>query len=238
MLALGGRPYDGAYNTSLNGIRIGINREKELSDVQDSPEEISAFDDFCKLLTNAGATIIDGINLDADYKTRRTIMQHEFKACINHYLATAAKNTDMRTLQDIIEFNQANAATALKYGQSLLLDSQNKSSGRFTEPEYIEALMAREKAIAEIDNVFEANNLDILMGEAFVYIAPYTGFPSMTIPIGQWQEDKFFQMPIPAFFTARRFDEATMIKVAHAVENIINLRLCPVDTIFNQNAQQ
>jgi len=194
--------------SSLKGVRIGINRTVELKDVQDSPDEILLFDNLCKMLTDAGAVIINEIEMDPNYKTRRTIMQHEFKACINHYLATAAGNTEMNTLNDIIMFNQANAATALKYGQSLLLDAQNKVSGLLTEPDYLEALITREKAIAEMDNIFDTNNIDILLGNAFVYIAPYTGFPSMTIAPN-------------AFFTARRFDEATMLKAAYALEAIL-----------------
>jgi len=208
---------------SLDGIRIGLNRAKELpEDAQE--EDIAIFNNLCNLLTQAGAVLVDNIEMTPHYDTRRTIMQHEFKACINHYLATAAGSTEMSTLKDIIEFNQANAELALKYGQSLLLDSQNKSSGRFTEPAYLEALLTRDKAITEMDSIFDSNNIDILLGQAFVYIAPFTGFPSMTIPIGQRQDNN---MPIRAFFTARRFDEATMIKVAYAVENILGLCLRP-----------
>jgi len=210
---------------NLDGIRIGLNRAKELDGIQEDDEDITAFDRFCDLLKNAGAILVDGLEMEPRYDTRRIIMHHEFKACMNNYLSSRlGKTTKMRNLQDIIEFNHANAATALKYGQSLLLDAQNKSSGNLTEPAYLEALIEREKAISEMDSLFERHNLDVLLGDTFVYIAPFTGFPSMTIPIGQRIDNN---MPLHASWVARRLDEAKMINIAYIVEKLLGLSLRP-----------
>jgi len=211
---------------NLEGIRIGLNRKKELANIPEEDEAIVNFDQLCETLTKAGATLIDGLEMEPRYDTRMTIMQHEFKACINHYLCPY-KNTDnikMRSLRDIIEFNQANADVALKYGQSLLLDAENKASGNLTEPAYLEALLEREKAITEMDALFETHNLDVLLGDTFVYIAPFTGFPSMTIPTGQRKDSN---MPLHASFTAKRMDEGKMIKVAYILEKLLNVSIKP-----------
>ena len=226
-------PYARVYMESLtgerlDGVRIGLNRAKEFEhwSMKDDDESKAAFDSFCDMLKSAGAILVDNLEMEPCYDTRRVIMQHEFKACMNHYLnnSVASRSGEMRTLEDIIRFNQANAATALKYGQSLLLDAQNKSSGNLTEPEYIEALLEREKAIVEMDNLFNEHNLDVLLGDVFVYIAPFTGFPSMTIPTGQRQKNN---MPLRASFTARRLDEAKMISVAYIAEKMLGLNLRP-----------
>ncbi|MCL2405429.1 MAG: amidase family protein, partial [Defluviitaleaceae bacterium] len=171
---------------NLSGIRIGLNRAKELANIQEGDEKIAAFDRLCELLENAGAILIDNLEMQPRYDTRMTIMHYEFKACMNSYLSRRSfRAQKIQSLKDIIDFNQANAATALKYGQSLLLDAQNKASGNMTEPAYLEALIEREKAITEMECLFDKHNLDVLLGNTFAYIAPFTGFPSMTIPIGQ-----------------------------------------------------
>ena len=211
----------------LDGIRIGLNREKEFEKTPENDEAIAAFDKFCELLTEAGATLVDNIEMESRFDTLVTIMRYEFKACINDYLSnniTTGRGTKMRSLKDIIEYNQANAAIALKYGQSLLLEAENKASGNLTEPAYLEALIEREKAITEMDGLFTKHNLDVLLGDTFGYTAPFTGFPSMTIPIGQRQDNN---IPLHAYWTARRLDEAKMITVAYIVEKLLGLSLRP-----------
>jgi len=208
----------------LGGIRVGLNRKLELKDVQDNPDDIAAFDQICNLLTEQGAVLVDDLEMQPHYDTRGTVMQHEFKACMDYYLSTLAGSTKMRTLRDIIEYNQANAPVALKYGQSLLLDAENKVSGAFTEPKYLEALAKREQSILEMDKLFDKNNVDILLGQTFAYIAPFTGFPSITFPIGQRQDNN---MPVQAYFAARRFDEAMLIRVAYIIEQALGLRMRP-----------
>ena len=45
----------------LKGIRIGLNRTKELANLPEGDEAIAAFDKLCNLLTKAGATLVDDI---------------------------------------------------------------------------------------------------------------------------------------------------------------------------------
>jgi len=210
----------------LDGIRIGINRTKEFEKTPEGDEAIAAFDKLCDMLLEAGATLVDNIELESCFDTLVIIMQHEFKACMNAYLSSNADTNagKPRTLKDIIEFNQAHAATALKYGQSLLLEAENKASGNLTEPVYLEALLKREKAITEMDSLFDKHNLDVLLGDNFVYTAPFTGFPSITIPIGQRQDNN---MPLRAAWTARRLEDAKMIQVAYIVEKLLGTSLQP-----------
>jgi amidase len=218
------KDYTGSIkNAGLRGVRIGIKCKKEETENKENQHEAAAdFTRLCQLLTEAGAELVGGIDFEPEYETRMTIMKHEFKAAMNYYLSTLTHGPS--TLAEIIEYNQANAAAALKYGQSLLLDAQNNSSGTLTEPEYLNALIQREKAIKEFDGLFEKYNVDILLGEAFAYTAPYTGHPSMTIPTGQNPEDK---VPFKACFAARKNDEGTLIKVGYALEKLLDITLRP-----------
>lgn len=206
----------------LKGVRIGVNRSRTHVEPVAPEEDRAIFDRLLGALSKAGADLIDHVDVEATPAIRH-IMMGEFKACMNYYLSTLGEKSKMKTLRDIIECNQAHAATALKYGQSILLDAQNETSGSMTEPEYIQALLAREKAIAQLDTLFDKNGIDVMLCEAHTNIAPFTGFPSMTIPIGQ-REDK---MPMSSYWMARRFDEARLLKVVYAAGQILDLRLRP-----------
>jgi len=210
----------------LDGIRIGINRPRstEAFKVPEiSEEDKAAFNRLCCLLSDAGAVLVDCISMDYMYNMKRTL-NNEFKSCLNYYLSTLQGSTKMKNLKDIIEYNQCHSAAALKYGQSVLLDAENNTSGAMIESSYIEGLVEREKTIAELDKVFDDNRIDVMLCEIFTNIAPFTGFPSMTIPIGQNKESN---IPIGSYWIARRFDEVSLLKVGYVVEQLMRLCLRP-----------
>lgn len=210
----------------LDGIRIGINRPQNTQTFkvpEVSEESKIAFDNLCSLLSDAGAVLVDTIRLDYMYNMRG-IMNNEFKPCLNYYLSTLNGSTKMKTLDDIVRYNQKHGATALKYGQSILLDAENNTSGALTEMAYIEGLVEREKTIGELDKIFDENQIDVMLNEAFTNIAPFTGFPSMTIPIGQSRDTG---VPLSSYWIARRFDEASLIKVCSVAERLLGLSLRP-----------
>ena len=61
----------------------------------------------------------------------------------------------MNTLKDIIQFNRDNDKTCLKYGQLLLEECENNTSGKMNEVEYFEGIKEREDTI----KVLEKNNI-------------------------------------------------------------------------------
>jgi len=92
-----------------------------------------------------------------------------------------------------------------------------------TEPEYINAVEERERAIMELDRMFDENGIEVLLYESFSKIAPFTGFPSMTVPIGQRADN----MPLDSYWVARRYDEASLLKITFALEQLMGLNLHP-----------
>ena len=209
----------------LDGIRIGINSPQgteEYKVPQPSEKRKEAFARLCAMLTDAGAVLVEEVNTSYIYNMGG-VMHNEFKASINYYLSTLNGSTKMKTLGDIVKFNQNHAQTALKYGQSLLLGAENNTSGAMLEPAYAEGLLAREEAITELDKAFDDHNIDVMLCETFTNIAPFTGFPSMTIPIGQAENN----VPIDSYWIARRFDEATMIKICYVAEQLLDLNIRP-----------
>jgi amidase len=200
----------------LNGLRIGICRNLE-----NTEENKIAFDNLLKTISSAGAILED---IDYDFKyTTWNITKSEFQPSINYYLSTLSERNKIKSLRDIIDYNEANAEKALKYGQETFNYVINESPGNLTDTEYIEELIKRDGIISDLDDLFIKNRLDIILTEKNMGIAPYTGFPSMTIPIGQ-KSDK---LPIGSYWIARRYDEASLFRATYAVEQLLNLNLVP-----------
>lgn len=205
-------------DSGLRNVRIGLYGLADANDL----EYKKLLDNAICVLRESGATIVENIPAIEPVKMWR-ITKHEFKRCMNYYLSTLGANARMRTLDDIICFNQEHAETALKYGHDVLLDCSYES-GRMTEPEYADALRKREVAIHELDKTFTDYNLDILLcATEYTEDAPLTGFPSATIPIG------FRTSGVPAgtYWIARRYDEIGLLRVLFAAEQLLRGRRKP-----------
>jgi amidase len=153
------------------------------------------------------------------------IMTNEFKCGINNYLASMNNGNIPKNLQEIILYNQNHAKESLKYGQSTLINCQNNTSGNLTEPEYLNTIVKREEIIRGFDGIFTDNQVDVIYFLAGTGLPAFTGFPSMTIPVGTTEENN---LPLGSFWAARRFDEKSLIRVMYALEQILNTRRNPL----------
>jgi len=210
------------YPNGLRNARIGIDRAKwdALTGARHD-----AFDRLLSTLKDAGAVIVDveDVSKIISESDIDPVFSYEAKSCINAYLSTLRSDLACRSVQQIIDFNQRHASQALKYGQPALLHVQNKTSGSLTEPEYLESLAKRERATRALDQTFDTHRADVLLCTQPEIVAPITGFPSMTIPIGS-QENR---IPIGAYWIAKRWDEATLLRIAFAAESLLGVECVP-----------
>ena len=101
-VTLGHAPEDYAKNlgaASLKGLKIGINRAQKNKDAVLSEECKKGFDRLCALLKEAGAVLIDHVDIDPAVNAKN-ILRYEFKACINYYLSTLRGSTKIRNLSN------------------------------------------------------------------------------------------------------------------------------------------
>ena len=209
------------------GVRIGIYGHVQEWFGENEKEELKFFEEnIMPILKANGAECVElpesSLKIEVD---EGPIMEYEFKCGINNYLASFGNKNSPKNLQEIILFNQNHAKEALKYGQSDLLRCQNNTSGNLTEPDYLNAIVKREQIIKEFDDVFVENNVDVIFCLGGTRLSAYTGFPSMTIPFGMRKDN----LPFGSFWTARRFDEKMLIRVAYALEQILNARVNPLN---------
>jgi amidase len=71
--------------------------------------------------------------------------------------------------------------------------------------------------------MLDTHRVDVLLCTQPEIVAPIAGFPSMSIPIGS-QENK---IPIGAYWIARRYDEATLLRIAFAAESVLGVKCVP-----------
>ena len=210
------REYSNRYGAELSDIRIGICRM--FTNDTDS-EWLAANERLVGIMCGLGAECIElpehSIKVG---KFMYHITKNEFKYGINTYLKTLCNPALPQNLRDIIEFNERHSEIALKYGQDNLVDAYKTTSGEMTETLYAEALIMREDAIRDFNKLFNENRIDVFfMFAANSGLGAWTGFPSMTIPIGRTSKG----LPIGSFFVARRYGEDILLRVTREIESAL-----------------
>ena len=223
----------------LKGKRIGVEKSffrRRNEDV------ISIFKDSIEKMKAMGAIIID-IDLnnkvyDAIGSAETEVLQFEFKDGVNKYLARA--NAKVKTLTDVIAFNNANKEKTMPYfKQETLIDSNAKES--LDSKSYKEAVSKLAKSRKVISDTLKENNLDAICGisngpsacidiingdygTGFSFSGPAAtaGYPHITLPMGMLHE-----LPIGISFIADAYQEEEIIKIAYAFEQATLQRKAP-----------
>jgi len=163
----------------------------------------------------------DDIAVHADAKDDYFIfplMRYEFQHAINSYLSAQQNPNIPQNLKKIIEYNNNNADIALKHGQSNLVAASEIGDDWQTQPEYVTALAARSAAQNALDAYFDRHNIDVLMMmSAHCGLAAATGFPSITIPLVQPNDDR----PAGCLLMARRLGEDVLLSCAKLLEEAL-----------------
>ncbi|MEK5252675.1 amidase family protein [Paenibacillus sp. FSL F4-0125] len=210
----------------LQGARIGIPRDYYFEELTD--EQLALFNASVDRMRELGATIID----PADIKTAReisysSVVLNEFKTALNAYLSRLGPEAPMRTLKDIIDFNHAHPVETLRYGQATLIDAEYTTSGTQTEPNYLRHRATDLKLCKEegIDATMKEYNLDALLFPADfgARITSRAGYPSIVVPSGYTSAGA----PFGVTFSAKAYQEPTLIKLAYAYEQHYKVRKAP-----------
>jgi amidase len=226
--------------SGLKGARIGVARKffGYNRDVDKLMEECLAE------MARQGAVIVDPADLPSHGKyddTEGEVLRYEFKSDLNAYLAKLTTNVRVRTLKDIIAFNESNRLQEMPYfGQELMLQSEAK--GPLTEPGYLAALarnhqLSRVEGIDAVvqkfgvDAIFApaggpAGLTDLVDGDRDVggssTPAAVAGYPNIALPAGF-----VHGLPVGASFFGPAFSEPKLIKIAYAFEQAMRARKAP-----------
>lgn len=161
------------------------------------------------------------------------VFLYELKHDLNLYLREWATSTKIKTLADVIAFNQANADKALRFGQDLFLAAQ-ATKGDLSELEYksaraMDLLAAKEHGM---DAYMNQHKLDAVVfpGASGSGIAAKPGYPSVQVPggfisgVGKTETPDY---PLGVTFAGRAWSEAKLLRLAYAYEQGSNARKPP-----------
>lgn len=225
----------------LRGARIGVARKFfGFSEKVDKLMGV-ALDTMKRL----GAEIIDPAEITTFGKfgdSENEVLLYEFKAGLNAYLERLGTHAPVRTLKDIIDFNEKNAAKEMPYfGQDVMIKAQAK--GPLTAPAYLKAVKKNHDLARThgIDAVMSKHKLDALVaptsvpawpidlpngdhstGGDFTSPAAVAGYPHITVPAGY-----VFGLPVGLSFVGKAFSEPALIRFAYAYEQAAKFRKPP-----------
>jgi amidase len=224
----------------LRGARIGVVRKTfGFMDAVDKVMEAGL-----QAMKKEGAILIDPVEIETAgqwSETELTIFMYELKADLNVYLARPGFGAQVKTLKDIIDFNERNREKEMPYfGQDFFLKAEEK--GPLSSKEYVEALEKNHRLARKegIDATMEKHNLDALVGPTggpawltdFVDgdhfgggssgAAAVAGYPNITVPAGF-----VFGMPMGISFFGRVWSEPVLVRLAYAFEQTTKVRKPP-----------
>jgi len=219
---------------SLKGKKIGI--EKSYLNGHEGVVALykNAIDKFKEL----GAQIVEIELLKEMRSINASVLQPEFKAGVNAYLAKA--NAKVKTLSDVIAYNKANEGTAMPYFKQETLEASDKAPD-LDSTVYKDALAKVISSRKIINDLMEKNQLDAIVstsygipslidlfngdyGGGFYFASPaaMAGFPHITVPMGRINE-----LPVGLSIMASAYQEPVVLSIAYTFEQATKHRAAP-----------
>ncbi len=217
---------------SLNGARIG--RDVRFFDysyygsgIPGDEETVAFAENALDVMQSLGATIVDTDTGDVFAYTddEFTALLFEFKAQIAEYLATLT-HTDMRTLADLIAFNEAHCRQELVYYGQEIFELSEQTSGYPHNPIYVAARThATDTARSGIDDALAADNLDAIVAPHLTNSTgpAVAGYPNLSLPVGIRASGR----PAGMLMYSTFLREPQLIGFAYDLEQELNVRRQP-----------
>ncbi len=225
----------------LAGARLGVARAHFFGG---NPAADRAVEAALAEMKRLGAVIVDPADIETAGKfddTELLGMLYEFKADLNRYLAELGPDAPVRTLKDLIAWNESHRAQEMPYfGQELF--EQAEAKGPLTDPAYQKAL-ANNRRLARkegIDATLAKHRLDAIVAPTGTPAwlidlvngdpsslsssspAAVAGYPSITVPAGEVRG-----LPVAISFIGPAWSEGKLIRYAYAFEQATKHRRPP-----------
>ncbi len=223
----------------LNGVRFGVIRQMFDTDTAD-PEVLNIMDQAIDDLRKSGATIIDPFKVkDFDRLKKATGFCSRFYYDLKNYLKTLGGQVSIQALDDVIErklFREQNMevmqwALGEKGDPALQNPPCVDVAGDPRRKEFLEAVVAAMNE-ARVEAIIypswsnpprKLGDNESPHGNNSPIIAPHTGQPAITVPMGFTKDG----LPVGLQMLARPFDEHKLFQYAYAYEQATKHRKPP-----------
>jgi amidase len=224
----------------LRGVRLGVARKH----FGFSERVDKLMNDHIAEMKRLGAVIVDPADIPTSGKfddSEFEVLLYEFKADLNAYLAGLGPQAPVRSLKDVMDFNERNRDREMPFfGQDIMEKAQAK--GPLTSKAYVAALRKNHllSRTQGIDFIMKKHRLDALIAPTggppwptdwlngdhfsggYSSASAVAGYPHITVPAGY-----VFGMPVGISFFAGKYQEAELIRIAYAFEQATKVRRPP-----------
>jgi amidase len=226
----------------LRGARIGVWRREDLW--KDDAAANAVIEALFPVLRDLGAEVIDPVEIPHWLEATGEhigVMFSEFRPRIERYLAEL-RGTDVRTLEDVIAFNEDHAR------QELHIHSQNTLESASDQPPLDDPIYLRSKRVSQqvaregFANVMRTHRLDAILSPTFRRAwqvdllagddpengngaagpSNAAGYPHITLPAGFVDG-----LPIGVSFMAEAWEEPKLLRYSYALEQATEARNPP-----------
>ena len=226
---------------ALSGARIGVSRKRHFGY---SPEADRLVESAIQTMKSRGAVIVDPVEIptvDQIDQCGIEVLLYEFKAGLNGYLANRGASLNVRTLADVIAFNEREKAREMPFfGQDLFEQAEKKgpltsheyrthleNCHRWAGPEGIDAVIRKHQLDALVAPTLSPPwPIDLVNGDSFLGSSSspsaVAGYPHITVPVGQ-----VYGLPVGVSFFGAAWSEGTLIRLAYAFEQTTRHRRAP-----------
>lgn len=192
-------------NQPLKSSKIGL---LSLSNYAYDEDSLKVYEQTKKTLEALGHQVIDLVMTYPNMDNNPTLTI-EFKAGMNAFLSTVKGFTKHNSLSDIIAFNQANKDRCLKYGQSLLIKS-NDTDGDLHSDFYLKTRTDLLEKSSYMEKTMIEHDLIAIASPLWLSFAPIYGNPSVCIPEGIYNGK-----PKAMVFVGKKADDETLLRLCH-----------------------
>jgi amidase len=226
---------------ALRGARIGVPRKK-LYGYSEATDRLA--DQAIAVMKAHGAVIVDPADvphLGTYEEDELEVLLHEFKADLGDYLTALGPGAPVKSLAELIAFNEKNRDRELPFfGQDLFEKAQKRGPLSAAVYRRARARSLRLAGAQGLDAVMSQYHLDALVapttGPAWV-VDPVTGdhfsggsstapavagYPSVTVPMGF-----VHGLPVGLSFMGRAWSEPRLLALAYAFEQATHHRRPP-----------
>jgi amidase len=219
---LAGQSYgEGSGPGTLRGVRLAVPPRPGNLHEQDA----EVFDAALDVFRESGAVLVEVPELPESEEF--VVLLHEFARDLDAYLSTLPEGAPIRTMRELVAWNEAHADETLKYGQVLL--QKALAVDHDAERAAYELLRARDLAVAGkhgIDATLAAGDAVAILfvGQAGCGYAARAGYPGLVVPAGYRQENRW---PLGIMLVGAAHSEARLLSLGAAFEEAAKVRKPP-----------
>ncbi|MCH7475295.1 MAG: amidase [Gemmatimonadetes bacterium] len=220
----------------LNGARIGVLRQISNTETAD-PEILRRFEEALDVMRREGAVVIDPVRIpEQDDIPRGARWCPRFRTDINAYLASLGPDAPVRSLGDILRSGRFHPSIRPSLQRFMGIDEppeQNTACQRAdANRRLLRAGVRRVLAQHELDAMVYPTwsnpprligDLNTPHGDNSQDLAPHTGFPAITVPMGFVYDG----LPTGLQILGDAWSEPTLIAIAYSYEQATNHRRPP-----------